>query len=373
MSKRLADLDYCEAAKFLDCPIKNIKALAKVESGGRGGFDEKGRVLIRFEGHKFRGFTAKKYDRSHPGVSYPYHSKHRNCGKNHSYGGFNEAFALDASAAMLSTSYGMFQPMGFNHEEMGYETVDEMLDDFKTGEKAQLLAFCRLIKKWGLADELRRGTLKDFTVIAKRYNGADYASNNYHNKMFNYAKEFGREKIDCSKPSAAKKETEQIPPEENEDLPVIQETENGQTQIADQITNIEAEKSVPDNFVPETKPQEAPPKENSIENAGKFTVLGFAVPSFLIAIFTAIKNAVSEGFINVSDVLGKLVNFIADNTHYLFWLIGLVIVLLIIKKVFKQITFWIQMLINANPNWHDVQVVPSNKIQDKSKWYEVWK
>lgn len=145
------------------------------------------------------------------------------------------------------------------------------------------------------------------------------------------------------------------------------------TQIADQITNIEAEKSVPDNFVPETKPQEAPPKENSIENAGKFTVLGFAVPSFLIAIFTAIKNAVNEGFINVSDVLGKLVSFIADNTHYLFWLIGLVILLLIIKKVFKQITFWIQMLINANPNWHDVQVVPSNKIQDKSKWYEVWK
>lgn len=180
---------------MLGCSVAAIKSVALVESGGRGGFDEKGRVLLRFEGHKFRLFTHGKYDKSHPQISHGYHSSHRNCGKLHGYSGFNQAFALDPIAAMKSCSIGMFQPMVFNYQEMGFHSVGEMFDFLKKGEREQLIAFVRLIKNWGLADELRRATLQDFMVFAARYNGASYRDNDYHNKMFNGYKAYKNQPV----------------------------------------------------------------------------------------------------------------------------------------------------------------------------------
>lgn len=185
MNKKLTQTDFIEAAKFLNCSVAAIKAVAMVESGGRGGFDEQGRVLIRFEGHKFRSFTGGKFDLSHPQVSYRYHKTHKNCGGMHRYQAFNTAFELDNLAAMKACSIGMFQPMVFNYHEMGYSSPAEMWEDFRKGEREQLLAFCRLIKKWKLDDELRRATLADFTVFARIYNGEDFAANDYHHKMYN--------------------------------------------------------------------------------------------------------------------------------------------------------------------------------------------
>lgn len=193
MNKLTLD-DFCNAAKQLSCSVSAIKAVATVESGGRSGFDEKGRLLLRFEGHIFRKFTGGRFDQSHPHLSYSYGNRH---GKTHGYTAFNEAFALDKIAAMLATSFGMFQPMGFNHDEMGYDSVEHMVADFQTGEKAQLLAFVRLIKKWGLDDELGRATLRDFQVFAKRYNGADYKSNRYDTKMHDYYLESERRGVRC--------------------------------------------------------------------------------------------------------------------------------------------------------------------------------
>lgn len=70
----LADADYVRAAQRLSAKVDPllVKALAEKESGGKSGFGADGRVIIAFEGHKFRKYTKRIYDQSHPKLSYPY-------------------------------------------------------------------------------------------------------------------------------------------------------------------------------------------------------------------------------------------------------------------------------------------------------------
>lgn len=203
MANGLTLEDYCEAARLIDCPVSSIKAVATVESGGRGGFDSQGRILIRFEGHVFRRETRGRYNVSHPHLSYPYSlSRYRQHGR----AAFNRAFALDPKAALLSTSWGMFQPMGFNFMEMDYESVDEMVTDLSISEKNQLMAFARLVIDWGLADELKQADLPAFTRFARQYNGPDFKTNRYHSKMLRYKKQFDAQGLDCPEPMAIESE-----------------------------------------------------------------------------------------------------------------------------------------------------------------------
>lgn len=193
MSKKLNDAGYCWAANELGCGVPIMKSVARTESAGDG-FLSDGRIKIRFEGHKFRSFTGGKYDVSHPQISYPYSiQKH----KKHGYPEFSIAFRVDPTAALLSTSFGKFQPMGFTHEEAGFDNVHDFVNFLKEGENNQLIAFCRLVKHRGLDDELKRGTLKDCAAFAKGYNGADYKSNSYDAKIYNGKTDFAA--VDCKK------------------------------------------------------------------------------------------------------------------------------------------------------------------------------
>lgn len=381
MNKKLTNSDYCEISKKYNIPISSIKALAMVESGGRGGFDKDGRLLIRFEGHKFRSFTKGKFNQSHPEVSYPYHAKHTYCGKNHSYGGFNIAMGLDPTAAMISTSYGMFQPMGFNHEEMGYETIDQMLDDFKKGEKQQLDAFIRLIIKWGLADELRRGTLKDFTTVALRYNGQSYADNNYHNKMFNYKKQYDKENIDCNK-FKFDSEDEFKNTSDNEivlHIPEVEESidhstkesiQNEQSvQNAEQITNIDqSAKTVPDSFVPEDKTIQAPAPSNMLSKAWKWLLGLGLIPTTGTGLIEGIRGLSADGTFNFMDVLTTMKAMLIFLLPYLFWIALSFVIIWGLKELLKQISFIVTQYTTARGDMNNVKVIPTiedNKLSIK--------
>jgi hypothetical protein len=57
-----------------------------------------------------------------------------------------------------------------------------MVDDMKKGEREQLLAFVRLVKAWGIDDELRD---KKWDAFALRYNGPGYKKNRYAEKLSN--------------------------------------------------------------------------------------------------------------------------------------------------------------------------------------------
>jgi hypothetical protein len=382
LSNKLTNLDYCAAAQKLNCEVAAIKAVAAVESAGDG-FLPSGKVKILFERHHFARLTNHQFDNSHPQISS--RSAGGYYGNEKEYQRFNEAYELNPKAAMMSCSWGKFQIMGFNYAVCGFTSIGDFVDAMKRGEGEQLLAFCGFCETNNLDDDLRR---KDWKGFARGYNGKSYTINNYDGKMANAYARFKAENIDCNKlPDLKDDEINlEIPtisaavsannpadssPSDSSDSPAaasnVSEQNNQLTdsneqppllQKADQITNIDqSEKNVPDNFVPEQKIVEAPPKEGSTAAAAQMTIAGFAVPTFLIAIIKTIQDLIAQGFVNAADVGNAVIGFIVSNQKYVFYLVVAIIALLIVKKLTKQITLWIKMFIVSDPNRHDVEVV----------------
>jgi N-acetylmuramidase len=180
MATLLTDADYAAAAESLGCEIAAIRAVADVESAGEG-FNADGTPKILFEGHKFSQFTEGEFDTTHPTLSYPKWSR-QFYGKTQAeeHRRLTDARKLHSTAALLSTSWGKFQIMGFNFGACGFTSVDWFVSAMCSGEKAQLDAFVEYIKSRGLADELVEHRWSDF---ARLYNGPQYAVNRYDTKM----------------------------------------------------------------------------------------------------------------------------------------------------------------------------------------------
>jgi hypothetical protein len=174
--RKLNDNDISKAAQELGCDVATIRAVCDVEAAGAG-FDDSNRVKLRFEGHKFRNWTNRAYDQSHPDLSYSYGVQKT---KKHGYSAFAEAAALDPQAAMKSTSWGLFQPMGEYFKECGFNSVEELVKSYTESEGNQLLGFVKQIKSRGLDGKLRN---RDWAGFAENYNGADYRSNKYDTKL----------------------------------------------------------------------------------------------------------------------------------------------------------------------------------------------
>lgn len=189
MSKSLTAKALQEAANDLGIELAAIRAVDEVESRGAG-FSADGHVKILFERHKFHEFTKGKYDASHPNLS---NSKAGGYGSSKSqYGRFSNAFALDPEAAMKSASWGRYQIMGFNYRWAGFNTVGEFVDAMKVSEDDHLKAFVKLIKAWGLTQELKSHNWAGF---ARQYNGAGYKRNKYDEKLAAAYEKFRREPL----------------------------------------------------------------------------------------------------------------------------------------------------------------------------------
>lgn len=177
---QLTASDYQAAASKLGSGISAaiVQAFAEVESGGRSGFGPSGLPVIAFEGHIFRKYTGKKYDSTHPKLSYKYVKKagpewkENNKDQKTAWKTLNAAMELDAAAAVKASSWGMFQVMGFNYSACGYDSVNSFVADMKAGEQGQLKAFVSFCKAVpGMVDAIKN---KNFVKMATLYNGADY-------------------------------------------------------------------------------------------------------------------------------------------------------------------------------------------------------
>lgn len=172
--------DFEDDAAIIGCEVEAVMAVATVESRG-GGFDPEGFPKTLFEGHWFHKLTKGKYSESHPTLSYAKWTREH-------YGKtwqaekvrLQQAMALDRTAAMMSTSWGMFQIMGFNFGKCGFKTVQQFVNAMCKSEDAQLAAFTQYIVSSGLADELVDHRWADF---ARLYNGPSYAVNKYDTKL----------------------------------------------------------------------------------------------------------------------------------------------------------------------------------------------
>lgn len=193
---KLKEADFEAAAKRLGSGVEVavIKAIAAVESGGRSGFSKTGFPKIAFEGHVFRRYTKKKYDKSHPLLSYAYVEKagpewkKNNKDDATAEATLKSAVALDKESAYKSCSWGMFQIMGFNYKKCGYGSVDAFVTAMKAGESGQLKAFVGFCKNTkGMVTAMEK---KNFVQCATLYNGEDYGD--YDKRMLRAYKKYSK-------------------------------------------------------------------------------------------------------------------------------------------------------------------------------------
>lgn len=192
----LTENDFQRVADLLGVEVAVVKAIQAVETGGRGGFVAPGRPVILFEGHIFwhelkkQGFNPERYVAGNENILY------LKWEKGHYYGGMKEYERLEKArkihkeAADASTSWGMFQVMGFNYAMCGYGSVEEMVKDMCVGEDKQLEAFARFVKLARLQSCLEQ---KDWAGFTRRYNGPGYAQNQYDKKLEGAYRKFIKE------------------------------------------------------------------------------------------------------------------------------------------------------------------------------------
>ena len=185
--------DISQIANQVGLDYARLMAFISVESGGAG-FNTDGKIIIQFEptwfskyltqfkiAHTFNRTTDAKGNRQYVIQVGDKTIQNGVQGQPSEWIAFNTAFAIHPKAAMLSTSIGLMQIMGFNYASAGFPSVDAMWDSFKKGEYQQVLGGATFIKNnTALYNALRN---KDWAHVAFYYNGANYAENNYDHKL----------------------------------------------------------------------------------------------------------------------------------------------------------------------------------------------
>lgn len=160
-------IDYQSAADQIGVEVAAVKAIAEVESSGRG--FQNGRPIIRLEAHYFGKLTGYRFNDSHPHIScrkWTPSLAARNQGE--AWQQFEEAAALDESAAIQATSWGWPQTMGFHWKSLGFESPQAFREAANT-EDGQLDIFLRFIQaNPAIYDALKR---HDWYTFALHYNG----------------------------------------------------------------------------------------------------------------------------------------------------------------------------------------------------------
>lgn len=168
-------------------------AVATVESNCKG-YRNNGFPVIRFEKHVFLRYLKKAK------VAQQIVRK-AECIKGSGWDAYQAALAIDEHFAKLSTSFGMFQIMGFNHAVVGYETVEDFVKAMESSVENQIEAFCMFVINTYTKNAINK---KDFSEFARKYNGPNYRMNNYDVKLENAYKAITEDTVEETKPKKRK-------------------------------------------------------------------------------------------------------------------------------------------------------------------------
>lgn len=179
-SKKLTPAAISRAAKRLRVQEAAVRALLTVEAPD-GGFLPDGQVTILFEPHKFSEYTNRRFDKSHPDLSYPVWGTRPYGKRSEQHAKLQRAVALDRDAALRATSYGIPQILGNNWKKVGCSSLQDFINKMFSGEDAQLDLMVNFIK----SDNELWSALKtsNWPVVARKYNGTAYAKNQYDKKL----------------------------------------------------------------------------------------------------------------------------------------------------------------------------------------------
>ncbi len=166
-----------QVCQLLGVKEASVWAVLSVETRGFGFLADR-RPQILFERHIFHSHTGGRYDAQAADISNTKPGGY--VGGSGEYERLERAMALDSSAALASTSWGIGQIMGFNYAAAGYSSVEEMVAQLCLNEDNQLQAMARFITSAGLASALQRG---DWQAFARGYNGPAYEKNQYDQRL----------------------------------------------------------------------------------------------------------------------------------------------------------------------------------------------
>jgi hypothetical protein len=152
-----------------------LMAVITVESSGVGFNPPTGKIIIRFEPSWFKREYADWTEHLGDWINLPAGNQAEE------WLLFDNAYSIDPAAAMLSTSVGMMQVMGFNHVAAGFATVGAMWDFAKVNEANQVELGLRFIKSEPVL--LMALKAKNWELFALHYNGEDYKENEYDTKL----------------------------------------------------------------------------------------------------------------------------------------------------------------------------------------------
>ncbi len=171
-----ADLD--RATTMLRCEPAALWALLAVETSGAGFLPDR-RPKLLFERHYFSRLTEGRFDTLDPDISAATPGGYGPAGA-HQYDRLQAALLLDRPAALESASWGIGQITGAAFKTAGYSDVETLVADCVGGEGAQLVCLARFLVSTGLATALRD---RNWTQLARGYNGPDYAANHYDSRL----------------------------------------------------------------------------------------------------------------------------------------------------------------------------------------------
>lgn len=174
----VTDSEIAAFALRLGCTVKQLRAVAFVESGGSA-FDGRCRPKMLFERHYFHRLTEGKYSVA------PW--------SNPAGGGYGEdawdklarAACVDAHAAFQSASWGKFQVMGAHWKTLGYAAPIDLAYSTVVSEAGSYELLARFIDKNGLSAKLRAlsPVASACAPFAAAYNGPGYRKFNYDQKL----------------------------------------------------------------------------------------------------------------------------------------------------------------------------------------------
>ncbi len=141
------------------------RALAVFQVESKQAYDlETGLVIIRFESHIFKRYTQRTINNPHGNQSTEWQA-------------LQQASTHNLEAALLSTSFGLPQLMGFNWQFTQHSSVEKMVLAFQDSCEAQINGFFDFIVKQDLLRHLQKNNWPEFV---RRYNGpanvADYTN-----------------------------------------------------------------------------------------------------------------------------------------------------------------------------------------------------
>jgi peptidoglycan hydrolase-like protein with peptidoglycan-binding domain len=190
----LKHADLVNAALRLNVSLASLYAVNEVESNGLG-FLANGKPVILFERHiMYRQLATPRLETDDADELQRHADQLAALNPaliNKTPGGYaggtaehqrlSTARLLDDTAALESTSWGVFQIMGLHWPRLGYPNVQTFATAMHTNEMLQLEAFVRFIETDPALHKALK--LRRWADFAKQYNGPNYQRNAYDSKL----------------------------------------------------------------------------------------------------------------------------------------------------------------------------------------------